>query len=732
MNVISKIKPVPQKAVSGDGRAVLARLGEADFKIIEKGITGELATLAVTRLYDELSGICDAPARESDGALDIVIELSDEAPAEVLKNRDQSYRIEIKQDKIVLTGFGEAGLNFAVTTLLQCIEVENNTVYVPEISVLDWPDLKTRGHFAECRFGSNLMTLRDWTEVIDDIVSKKMNQLVIGIYGCWSVQYDGVISEYVYVPIPAYPLLKTNVIKHYYSPKKNRWIREIVDVPMASEDFFGEVVKYGKKWGVEVVPLWNSYGHNSLIPRKYPEVAPIVNGEPGKNSLCISNPKTYEMLFNIYDHIIDTYLLPNGIKSFHLGMDEVRDEKALDKDDMFKTFSPWCECEKCSKLSSEQQFIQHTVKLISHLKSRGMENVYVYCDAVERYIKNREDYVNALRENDLLDVTVIDWWTYRNKKEELRFKTIYPEYGMRSIVKPHNSYFHWNNSRDTVGNVYYLAEMAHNENAEGLVSYSGWDRTNDKNHMSMADYSWNFEGTGSMEEFNDRYTFREFGARYEEARRAIALMDRITEEQPTEPQNENDIQGNGYMLQRSFAYYFFTYVAKDRDMPRNYPGEAMETLLSDRKLYLHHFNEIVAFADEAIPIFESLAEDTRCNTYLAKRFGCEMKNYRAIARDFLALLEIHDILEKSERDKTVSQAIADIAKTRKSERLSLMLEMESFKEEYLIPSHLRNQSIYMQIFSDIEAYVHETEPENLSLNVCDLREIGSRAFYKLR
>jgi hypothetical protein len=91
---------------------------------------------------------------------------------------------------------------------------------------------------------------------------------------------------------------------------------------MAKEDFFGELVAYGKSKGVEVLPLWNSLGHNTLIPTKYPETAPLVGGERSRCGFCVSSPKTYELLFDIYDTIINKYLAPNGIfgycrKAFH-------------------------------------------------------------------------------------------------------------------------------------------------------------------------------------------------------------------------------------------------------------------------------------------------------------------------------------------------------------------------------------------------------------------------------
>ncbi|MBQ6697936.1 MAG: family 20 glycosylhydrolase [Oscillospiraceae bacterium] len=730
MNILSKIKPVPQRATLGNGRVILSTGATPDFRISLKSSCNTLETI-ICRLYIGLSGKCNTDAKSADGKTEIILEISSDIPDEITKNSDQAYSMSVEENKITLTGYGEAGLRYAITTFLQCIETENNTVFIRRMNILDWPDLKTRGHFVECRFGSNLMTLDDWKEVVDDMVSMKMNQLAVALYGCWCIQYDKIRSEYLYIPIPQYPKLKSDVIKHYYSPSKKCWIKETVEVPMVREDFFGELIAYGKEQGVEVLPLWNSYGHNSLLPKNYPEVAPVIDGKPAKNSLCVSSPKTYEMLFNIFDYIIDKYLKPNGIESFHIGMDEVRNETGIDIDDMFTAFSPWCECEGCSKLRNEEKFINHALKLIKHLKSRGMKNIYIYCDMIER-IMDPNNFKKMLEENDLLDVTVIDWWTYRNQKENLRFKTTFPELGMRTVVKPHNSYFHWNTSRDTVGNVYYLCEMAKNENVEGLQSYCGWDRTNDKNHVSMADYSWNFDGTGSMQEFNERYAWREFGARYDEAIKALRLFDKVTEEENTTQIGDNDITGNGYMFQRSFAYYFYTYIAKDRPYPRNYPGEAMDLLLSDRELYVRHLKEISSLSAEAAAIFDSLAKDSRCNTYLARRFACEMRSYNAIASDFLALLEIHDLIEAKNGNCSIAAEISSIAAARKNSRLELMLEMECVKESYLTPSHLRNQSIYMQIFSDIEAYVSNTPDNELQFDIRDLRNIGSPAFYNLR
>ena len=563
--MLTKITPTPKRLTMGRGRLTIATLGCPDFKITAKKLDGELARNALTALYEGLSLAVGAPAEGASGAVPITLEISKRVPAAVEKNVDQAYKIVVSKSGIALTGYGEAGAYYAVTTLLQALTVKDNAVYIPTMQILDYPDLRTRGHFLETRYGSNLMTLKDWCEVIDDMVTMKHNQLTVSLYGCWCVQYDGVVSEYVYIPVPKYPLIKSDVIKKYYSPKRGGWINEVVPVPMAKEDFFGKLVAYGKSKGVEVLPLWNSYGHNTLIPRMYPEVAPIVDGEPSKIGFCVSSEKTYELLFNIYDHIIDNYLAPSGVKSFHIGLDEVRNERGVDPENPAKLYSPWCQCPECAKLTNQEKTIHHAIKLISYLKGRGMENVYLYNDLLTRMFKDPTIFYNALKEADLLDVAVVDWWTYTDLEKVLLqagvVTTTFPELGIRSTVKPWNSYYHWNLARDVVDNIYLLTKIANRDkNTEGLMSYAAWDRICDINHVAMADYAWSFEQIGESDAFRKLYAHRKFPNRKKQAERAFMLYKELTSQAPDAnalPTPEMPYVANSVFIKQILSYYTY-------------------------------------------------------------------------------------------------------------------------------------------------------------------------------
>ena len=52
---------------------------------------------------------------------------------------------------------------------------------VPALEILDWPDNPIRAYKEECRYGSNMMEKQDWLDMIDDLSSKKINNLSLGI-----------------------------------------------------------------------------------------------------------------------------------------------------------------------------------------------------------------------------------------------------------------------------------------------------------------------------------------------------------------------------------------------------------------------------------------------------------------------------------------------------------------------------------------------------------------------
>ena len=103
-----------------------------------------------------------------------------------------------------------------------------------------------------------------------------------------------------------------------------------------------------------------------------------------------------------------------------------------------------------------------------------------------------------------------------------------------------------------------------------------------------------------------------------------------------------------------------------------------------------------------------------------------------LAEDYLALFTLYDLNGSGKLCACRAKKMAAIAGERKLARLALMDEFERTKEEFLAASHMRNHSIFMQFFADLEAYLTRTPAEEIRLDFTDFSGFASEQFMKLR
>ena len=174
MNMKARILPAPRfYEATGCAEAVLGAPGKADFGIVNETDVGESPVLASADglLRETLRRLLNVDPDEARGRVTVTLRLDPAAAPDGIPNADQGYCLEIASESVTVTGFGESGLYYGVVTLTQCMALEGGRLSLEACRITDWPDLRTRGHFMESRFGSNLMTLEDWKAVVDHMAS---------------------------------------------------------------------------------------------------------------------------------------------------------------------------------------------------------------------------------------------------------------------------------------------------------------------------------------------------------------------------------------------------------------------------------------------------------------------------------------------------------------------------------------------------------------------------------
>lgn len=574
------------------------------------------------------------------------------APAEVPEEAlDEAYELEIAADGAELTARGEAGVRWGLKTLREVLTRIPRTGAIPAAKIVDWPMLRTRGVFIEDKWGPDLMELDDWKGVIDYLAERKLNNLGVGLYGCWCVQYDGTITEWINVPVPGYPELKREWTIRWYSPSDGEE-REITYLPrIFEEDFFGEIVAYGQKRGVEVIPYVNSLGHNTLIPRLIAEfAAKTEDGEPEQFGYCLSNPEVAEFVKGWYGHIYETYLKPNGVHTFHIQLDEVG--------------SGFCRCEKCRQTPNERQFQDWAITLAKHLVSLGVQNVVIYNDQFTRHMAAWDEaFVERLREEGLIDHIIIDWWWYSNE-------SVNPQadpkmgYGVRSWVKPMTCYYNWSRWDPRQRNVEKMLQRAHTERAEGAASYSVFDPAWGLEFDALAEYAWNNRGAGPVHLFEEKWAAARGDGDLLEARR---LLDRAA-------------QAPGF---GPIWYYAYTYRRAGKPWPREYPLEAVEVVceLQEDLLMLQEAGR------RARLLLQGRGDD------LSRSMAAEAARIECHGHAFHAMTQVFRAARADAADRPDARDLAREIDCARASVVDAMAVMETHKPKYMVPSCLRDMSV---------------------------------------
>lgn len=726
----TRVVPIPKKLEKGDGQA-LVLTPNSKFRIAAPSAEFGPIKGATEKLTAYLTKYCGQDCFAEDG-LPVKLTLG-ETPTEAA-GAEGGYRLCISAQGVEITGFDATGVLYGVITFTQLLSWDAEGAHLPALTVLDWPESKFRGIKQECRYGSNVMEREDWLTMLDEMVDKKMNFLCLGLYGCWCVQYDGRVSEYLYIPVKKHPQLQTPMVIKYFSPEENRWIECEKLPPIFCNNLLEEIFSRCRDLGIKLCPSWNSFGHNTLLPAQIGEIsAKEEDGvTPTLTGFCTSNEETYKVLFGIYDQIIDDYMKPYGMDMFNILLDEVRDEPGLNAQDPTRIRSPWCKCEKCRDKEKGDIFIQHAVKVVSYLKQKGIKSAIMACDML---LANRpkslgwlgDRLMQAMEEADLTDTLLINWWAYFDHVERMYFDNVHPELGLRSVSIPWSGYYNWCLLTNPMRCIQLNAEMNHRDGGEGVYAYAMWDRSYDRMHDATADYGWDYVQSGSVEETTDRYVSRHFGARFDEARHAYKLMDWITEERKDDFTTPiSACVSNFNMLLYKLSYYTYSYVKADKPYPRNFPGEPLGILLKHRRDFERQLYSIASMSKEAIAIFRDLALDTRCDRAMADRMACECENYQCLVEDYIALLKMYDLTQSGDQKQ-----IAPLARARQHARLALMAHYQRTKEKFTLEAlMMRNQSIFMQMFADIADYIETADDPKLDL--MDVSGIMSKRFFDLR
>lgn len=261
-------------------------------------------------------------------------------------DNEESYSLTVNKGGVSAQASSEAGIFYAIQTLLQLIE--SNDGLLPFVEIIDAPRFAYRGLMLDC--SRHFLSMDFLKKQIDMMAYLKLNRFH------WHLT-DGAGWR---LQINNYPEL-TNIAawraEHTWKEWWNsgrQYVKE--GTPGAyggyyTQDEARELVKYAADRYITVIPEIEMPGHSEEVLAVYPQLS--CTGKPYTSSeFCIGNEETFEFLENVLAEVIEIF--PSEF--IHVGGDEASREH-------------WKKCAKCQKRIKDEG-LKDEAELQSYLITR--------------------------------------------------------------------------------------------------------------------------------------------------------------------------------------------------------------------------------------------------------------------------------------------------------------------------------------------------------------------------
>ncbi|NVM29613.1 MAG: family 20 glycosylhydrolase [Candidatus Helarchaeota archaeon] len=247
-------------------------------------------------------------------------------------NVDETYAVYFEKNYLIIIGYTDKGIYYGVNTFLQLIKSIGGQLVIPLTQVFDYPAYEIR-----CITDQ---TTRNQVPTIENLKST----------------------------IKLLSRLKINY--HYLYMEDSFNFKKYPDIGKTRGGFTAEEIKevqeHAKRYFVELVPIYNSFGHvDNILMTNHPKYAHL--GEfPGAACYDVGNPEAKSFVKDLLEEVCAAF----ESKTFHLGLDETFD------------FGKFKTKQLIEQKGSGAVMLEYYTFLIDTVKKLGKERIICYHDNV--------------------------------------------------------------------------------------------------------------------------------------------------------------------------------------------------------------------------------------------------------------------------------------------------------------------------------------------------------------
>ncbi len=240
----------------------------------------------------------------------------------------EGYKLDVSEDRVLLSANGETGLFYGIQSLLQMMPVRvanSSALTIPCTEITDYPRFGWRGLMLDV--SRHFFSFEFLKRFIDEMVKYKFNVFHLHLTDDqgWRIEIKG--------------MPKLTKVGAWRVPRQGSWLS--FDPPQPDEDAtYGgyytqdqikELIKYASEHNVTVVPEIDVPGHCLALIAAYPELSCThkqYEVNPGSrfkdecNVLCVANEATWHALDKIFTQVAELF----PCEYIHIGGDEANRE----------------------------------------------------------------------------------------------------------------------------------------------------------------------------------------------------------------------------------------------------------------------------------------------------------------------------------------------------------------------------------------------------------------------
>ena len=265
----------------------------------------------------------------------------------------EGYVLRSEPGLVIVAGSDDRGAFYGLQSLRQLLHRDGDRTAIYGVLIRDWPDKPFRGITLFLPGRNNIPYFKRF--IRDFMALYKYNTLIMQMNASMRLE--------------RHPELNTGWIKfaqdttysrRNYPPgipheiEQNATHQDLADGDILEKDEVADLARWVRRYHIDLIPELPSFTHAYYLLSEHKDLSEVP-GEKWPDTFCPENPKSYELLFDVFDEYIEV-LKPRMI---HVGHDEL--------------FIPVGACPRCKDKDIGERYGEDVRKTHDYLASRGIQ-----------------------------------------------------------------------------------------------------------------------------------------------------------------------------------------------------------------------------------------------------------------------------------------------------------------------------------------------------------------------